>query len=313
MVKMPFSHHSHSGQFCTHAKNSLEEMVLCAISRRMSHFALTEHLPRYDTDLYPDENTHPLYTRPGGLFATFDEFVVEAKRLQMEYADRIHILVGFETEWINDGSQRIVEDALRKHRFDMFVGSLHHVHTYSIDYDADNKKMYNLALQKSGGPRGLCNDYLDAQYEMLTTFRPPVVGHFDLFRLLSANPEQDLRDWPDVWERVLKATKFIADYGGLLEINTSALRKGLRQPYPRAEICTTFKDFGGRFTLSDDSHCTEHIGTNYERVLEFINDIGLTEIHFLERASNPGTSRLNHTVVKSISVDDMRRHEFFKT
>lgn len=52
---MPFSHHSHSGQFCNHAKDSLEEVVKYAISRGFKSFALTEHIPRRVEDMYPGE------------------------------------------------------------------------------------------------------------------------------------------------------------------------------------------------------------------------------------------------------------------
>lgn len=55
-MKMPYSHHSHSGQFCPgHAQNSLEEMVLEAIGKKMSVLAFTEHMPREDEDRYPEE------------------------------------------------------------------------------------------------------------------------------------------------------------------------------------------------------------------------------------------------------------------
>ncbi len=52
---MPFSHHSHSGQFCGHAENTLEEVVQTAISKQMDLYALTEHMPREEEDLYPEE------------------------------------------------------------------------------------------------------------------------------------------------------------------------------------------------------------------------------------------------------------------
>ena len=55
-VLMPFSHHSHSGQFCKHAKGTLEEVVKEAIRKGFKVFALTEHVPRYRVkDLYPEE------------------------------------------------------------------------------------------------------------------------------------------------------------------------------------------------------------------------------------------------------------------
>ena len=52
---MPFSHHSHSGQFCGHAQNTLEEIVQHAIEKKFEVLALTEHMPREEEDLYPEE------------------------------------------------------------------------------------------------------------------------------------------------------------------------------------------------------------------------------------------------------------------
>jgi histidinol-phosphatase (PHP family) len=53
---MPFSHHSHSGQFCKHAIGSLEQVVQEAIANGFKVYGLTEHVPRYrKKDLYPEE------------------------------------------------------------------------------------------------------------------------------------------------------------------------------------------------------------------------------------------------------------------
>jgi len=53
---MPFSHHSHSGQFCRHATGTLEDVVQVAIRKGFRTYALTEHMPRYRLqDLYPEE------------------------------------------------------------------------------------------------------------------------------------------------------------------------------------------------------------------------------------------------------------------
>lgn len=58
---MAFSMHSHSGQFCPgHARDSLEDIVLRAISLKMHLLALTEHMPRDNNkDLYPEEVRSP--------------------------------------------------------------------------------------------------------------------------------------------------------------------------------------------------------------------------------------------------------------
>lgn len=59
---MPYSHHSHSGQFCKHAAGTLEDVVREAIRQCFDVYGLTEHVPRYRlADLYPEEvNSHPL-------------------------------------------------------------------------------------------------------------------------------------------------------------------------------------------------------------------------------------------------------------
>lgn len=52
---MPFTHHSHSGQFCHHGKNTLEEMVKAAVDKGYLMICLTEHIPRSREDFYPEE------------------------------------------------------------------------------------------------------------------------------------------------------------------------------------------------------------------------------------------------------------------
>jgi histidinol-phosphatase (PHP family) len=53
---MPFSFHSHSGQFCKHGYGSLEGVIQEAIRQGFMVYGLTEHMPRYDARLlYPDE------------------------------------------------------------------------------------------------------------------------------------------------------------------------------------------------------------------------------------------------------------------
>lgn len=48
--------HSHSGEFCLHAKGTLEEVVQEAIAQGFTTFGLSEHVPRYKREhLYPEE------------------------------------------------------------------------------------------------------------------------------------------------------------------------------------------------------------------------------------------------------------------
>ena len=51
--------HSHSGQFCLHAKGTLEQVVQKAIEKGFLVYGLSEHVPRSRLeDLYPEEVIH---------------------------------------------------------------------------------------------------------------------------------------------------------------------------------------------------------------------------------------------------------------
>jgi histidinol-phosphatase (PHP family) len=229
---MPYSHHSHSGQFCGHAKNTLEEMVQTAVAQGFHTFALTEHIPRPQEDFYPEEeNSHTV----ASLAQLFDDFLVEAVRVKKVYSSQINILIGFESEWIRPSTLQTIREILAKFSFDFFMGSVHHTHTHPIDFD---RATYEQARAAAGGTdERLFEDYFDAQWEMLKALRPPVVGHFDLIRLLSDHRDRDFDAMKGVWERIERNLKFVASYGGILELNSSGLRKGLAEPYPCMPVC----------------------------------------------------------------------------
>ena len=334
---MPFSHHSHSGQFCGHAANTLEEVVQNAISKSMTTFCLTEHVARERADFYPEEeNDHT----PETLTKLYDDFYQEARRLQTAYAAQIQLFVGFEGEWIRDSSRGTINDLLEKYDMDLFVGSVHHVHAVPIDYDTP---LYHKARELAGGSdERIFGDYLDAQYEMVKALRPPVVGHFDLIRLKSDEPDRSFQTWPAVWNKVIRNLRFIAGYAGVLELNSSSLRKGMREPYPQVEICEVihtarnslenvlilcssqillimlqaFLVMGGRFTLSDDSHGIEQVGLNYGKVLDAVKKAGVSELQVLAPVSEVTHAlkpdhRFAHVCWRAVPIAELESYKFW--
>lgn len=111
---------------------------------------------------------------------------------------------------------------------------MHHVHGIPIDYDA---KLFADARRLSGdSTERLFEDYFDLQYEMLKALQPPIVGHFDLIRLKNEDPNTSFVTMDGVWQKIRRNLAFTVSYGGVLELNSAALRKGLQEPYPNAEI-----------------------------------------------------------------------------
>lgn len=164
-----------------------------------------------------------------------EAYWIEATRLRIKYASQINLIIGFECDWIRPESLSLINHSLARFPFEFFIGSLHHTLTIPIDYD---RPMYEEARDRAGGSEEkLFEAYFDEQLDMLQKLRPLVVGHFDLIRLKSDDPERSFTTWPSVWSKVLRNLDFVASYGGILELNGAALRKGMSEPYPKAEIC----------------------------------------------------------------------------
>ena len=172
---------------------------------------------------------------PATLSRLFDDYYHEATRLREKYAGQIKLLVGMEIDWIRPSSQAFIQDLLSKYQLDLFIGSVHHMHGVPMDY---SREMFLEAREKSGGTdERMFEDYFDLQFEMLQKLKPPIVGHFDLIRLLCDDKDGSFAKYAGVWKRIVRNLEFIVQYGGLLEINSAALRKGMKEPYPDAEIC----------------------------------------------------------------------------
>jgi histidinol-phosphatase (PHP family) len=177
-----------------------------------------------------------LYTA-ASLKESFANYISEATRLKELYSSKIDVLIGFESEWIRPSTKDDIQEVLSTFAgsLDLFLGSIHHVLGSPIDFD---REKYELAREKAGGTdQKLFLQYFTEMNAMLHALKPPVVGHFDLIRLKSDTPDTQFEDMEDVWELIRHNLEYIASYGGILELNSAALRKGLAEPYPSLPIC----------------------------------------------------------------------------
>ncbi|TFK45668.1 histidinol phosphate phosphatase H [Heliocybe sulcata] len=313
---MPYSHHSHSGQFCRHATGTLEEVVKEAIKQGFHTYGLTEHVPRYrEEDLYPEEAG----CGTDILSKQFDDFLDEAHRLKLAYASQIRLLVGLETEYITEVDLENLEYLLQKHqgRIDYLVGSVHHVNGVPIDFDAATyqKSVRSLSTDDpasdSSSPdaldRFLCF-YLDAQYTLMRRVHPEVIGHFDLCCLYT--PEISLPERHQAWEKVERNIQYAVRYGAVFEVNAAALRKGWNSPYPGSDILKRILQCGGKLVLSDDSHGPHAVGLNYARLAKYLMNMQITKLHYLQatEAPNPYGRRVSLVPVE----ENWWEHPFWK-
>ncbi|CAG8512725.1 2339_t:CDS:2 [Paraglomus occultum] len=292
---MPFSFHSHSGQFCEHAKGTLEEVVQEAIKKNFIMYGLSEHCPRYrEQDLYPEE----FHLKPSDLIDTFTAYVHEARRLQQKYQSQITLIVGLESETINSSSSTEALCLKSEHNLDYILGSVHHVHETPIDFD---EEQFAIALKKSSNDEEkLFEAYFDAQYKTLKEVKPLIVGHFDVIRIYRPNWQLT----QTVWEKIQRNIDYAIDYGGLFEINTAGWKVGLPDAYPQRDILQLIISKGGRCTISDDSHGPSTVGRDYDKLYKYLKEMEIYTLYYLDYGDD-GKSM----VVKELK--DALEHKFW--
>jgi histidinol-phosphatase (PHP family) len=273
-------HGGHSGEFCDHAQDRLEQLVQGAIALGMPVYGLTEHAPRVEPQhVYDEEKAMGWDT--DYLSDLFVRYAAEAKRLQAAYADQIEILAGFEAEVIPDGRYVEVMRGLRKqHALDYFVGSVHWVDGIIIDYTRDR---FDRAVAAQGGLEGLALRYYDIAAEMVSTLRPEVVGHLDLVRRHGG--DDPALETPRVRERARAVLALMKEHDAILDINTAGYRKGLGTPYPAPWLLEAARDLGVACCFGDDAHRVLEVGAGILEAREYLLDHGITEVTVLTRES----------------------------
>ncbi len=254
-MKLVSVHGGHSGQFCTHATDSLEEIVCEYIRQGFSQVGISEHAPALsDQFLYEDD-------RECGMDATrqwrrFAEYIKECRRLQRLYRNEISLYVAIETETCT-GSDDFTRRLVQTFAPDYLVGSVHHVADINFDFSCE---YYRRAAEAAGGITELYCAYFDAQHKMIARLKPAVVGHFDLIRLFDPDYRTRLAE-PAVHERIERNLHQIAALGLTLDYNQRPLLKGAAEPCPTAFIFERALELGIPLLPGDDSHGVSSCGS----------------------------------------------------
>lgn len=189
------------------------------------------------------------------------------------------ILVGMETEWFSEDKSSAENILSLRAKVDYLVGSVHHLFGIPIDFSPE---MFMKVLEKCDqNIHVVYNEYFDSQFEMLVEIKPEVVGHFDLIRLYTSTSQKFTSNFTkSTWDKIIRNIKFIASYGGLIELNSRAFRKGLKAAYPLQDILSEMIKIGTKFTLSDDSHGPDDVGLHYKSLQSYLIENKIQTVYF---------------------------------
>lgn len=180
--------------------------------------------------------------------------------------------VGIECDYVPGAEDRTAA-LLEARGFDYVVGSVHFVGDDAVDHpDWD-------VWEKRPDPDEVWGGYFAALAECARSGLFDILAHPDLVKVWGRArplPDGDLRRFYE------PAVEAIAESGIAVEVSTAGLRKPAGELYPArgfAELCV---EAGAVFSLSSDAHHPKHVGFEYERAVEFLDDLGVGEICVFE-------------------------------
>jgi histidinol-phosphatase (PHP family) len=262
-------HGGHSGEFCHHAKDSLEDIVKAYIDKGFQWVGITEHIPPPHNGLrYQDEIEACLDSV--FLSQQFARYMAKARSLKRKYQNDIQLFIGFESE-AYPGYVNHVRCLKQKYQPDYVVGSVHHVDDINFDY---SPAFYEKAITHAGGIRPLYARYFDIQYEMIQELTPKVIGHFDVIRIFDPNYRKHLEE-PEIAQRIHRNLSLIRSKKLILDFNLRSLIKGADEPYVSDCILKAAQSMGISIVPGDDSHSLDTVGANIETGIRLLQNAGV--------------------------------------
>ncbi len=263
-------HGGHSGQFCCHAKDSLEDIIQAYIDKGFKTVGISEHMPpTADVFLYPDEIKKGLTA--SDLANRFADYFKELNRLKEKYKNTIRIYRGFETETIT-GYIDFTRALIQKFKPDYIVGSVHHVNDICFDY---SQEAYDGIAKDMGSVEAMYLAYFDAQFEMIQALNPFVVGHFDLIRIFDPDFKARL-DQPEIKGKIQRNLELIKDLGLVLDYNQRPRSRGEKTPYLSPFILKQAKSMGIPVVPGDDSHSKSQAGQFIPEAVQTLTELGFS-------------------------------------
>lgn len=266
-------HGGHSGQYCNHARDLLEDIILRYIDLGFTKVGISEHVPPInDSFLFPDEIKAGLTA--ADIYQRFEKYFAELTSLKNKYASKIKLFAGMETETCT-GYADYIHQLISKFHPDYIVGSVHHIDDLYFDY---SQKGYDKIASIFGSYDIMYEKYFDLQYEMIKTLKPFVVGHFDLIRIYDKNYKERLL-LPEISRKIKRNLMLIKSLNLVMDFNLRPLTRGEKEPYITASILKNVKKMGICVVPGDDSHGVTEAGRHVDTAIEILQTYGF-ETHW---------------------------------
>lgn len=255
---MKFDLHTHHFR-CGHADGNIRDYIEAGLAAGLSVIGISDHTPYFG---HEEDQPFPRIAMSKQAFAGYVE---EVLKLKQEYAGRIDVLLGIESDFFPEhaGAYR---NTLNQYPFDYVIGSVHSVGEVSI---FNKNRWKGLSREEKVTSK-------EAYYELIRQSARSgmfqILGHIDAMK----GNYPAFTDIPAA-HAIDETLKTIAEHGVAIEINTSGKTKLSGGWYPDDSILERALYFGVAVTFGSDAHTPSRVGDEWEDVARRLKEIGFHE------------------------------------
>lgn len=273
--------HTHN-KLCKHAVGTIEDYIKMAAKLNLNVIGISDHFP-YEflaseiptLDQIPyEEYAMPLYD--------LDSYMLQLEKLRETYIDKIQVRFAFEIDYFKH-QDYMLNKYLKKYidKLDYILGSVHVLFGKAGTFAFDDGRFLNKYKEYSVNDE-VYIEYYNSLQDMIQspTFELDIVTHFDLPKKF----DRRAVDKEKVMEKAAETLELVKKHDLIIEINTSGLRKEVKEQYPSEDIIQKMYELDIPILLGSDAHQPKDVAYKFKETTKMLKHIGYNQLsHFKER------------------------------
>ena len=273
--------HTHNS-LCKHAVGTIEDYVKKAIELDLNVIGISDHFPyEYLSSEIPSLKDIPYesYAMP---INNLEAYILQLDNLKEKYVNQIHVRSAFEIDFFKH-QDHVLNKYLRNYlaKLDYILGSVHVLFGKAGIFAFDDGRFLNKYKEYDVNDE-IYIEYYDSLQVMIKspTFELDIVTHFDLPKKF----DKSIEDKDMVMGKVIETLELVKKHDLTVEINTSGLRKKVKEQYPHIDIIKKIYELDIPILLGSDAHKPEDVAYEFKNITKMLKNIGFNQLaHFKER------------------------------
>lgn len=252
-------YHMHT-PLCGHAVGEPEEYADRALALGLKEIGFSDHAPFVVKDL-------------PGITMKNDELPVYHKMIETvraQFKGRLDIRVGIEADFV-PGYEERTKNIVDGYPYDYVLGSVHFIKNWGFDNPEERRDWAEHNVNT------VYRDYYELLRRCARTGFYDIIAHPDLVKKFGHRPSEDLTADLEETAKVFKET------GMAIEINTSGLRKEVKEIYPSLWNLEIYAKAGVPLTFGSDAHDPNEVGRDFDKAVALAKQAGYKEYVMFKR------------------------------